>query len=78
MADDLVLLIDDQDDITLETDNNDDLILETTSGIGGTTDYNVLKNKPQINGITLEGNKLLADLFSDGLILDGGDAEGAI
>lgn len=31
-------------------------------GTGGTTDYLDLTNKPQINGITLEGNKTNADL----------------
>lgn len=25
--------------------------------IGGSSDYNTLNNKPQINGVTLEGNK---------------------
>ena len=29
---------------------------------GGTTDYSVLTNKPQINGVTLSGNKTTADL----------------
>lgn len=29
---------------------------------GGTTDYAVLSNKPQINGVTLSGNKTTADL----------------
>lgn len=30
--------------------------------VGGTTDYNDLDNKPQINGVTLEGNKTPQDL----------------
>ena len=29
---------------------------------GGTTNYNALRNKPQINGVTLEGNVALEDL----------------
>lgn len=33
-----------------------------TSGTGGTDNYNMLKNKPQINGVTLEGNKTLEEL----------------
>lgn len=37
-------------------------------------DYTALSNKPQINGVELEGNKLLADLFADGIIIDGGGA----
>ena len=32
------------------------------SGGSGTTNYNVLLNKPSINGIELRGNKTLADL----------------
>jgi hypothetical protein len=31
-------------------------------GGGGTTDYNDLSNKPQINGVTLSGNKTLSAL----------------
>lgn len=31
-------------------------------GGGGTTNYNALSNKPQINGVTLSGNKSLDDL----------------
>jgi hypothetical protein len=34
----------------------------TNSGSGGTTDYNVLNNKPKINNIELSGNKTSADL----------------
>ena len=32
------------------------------SGIGGTTDYNDLENKPSINNVTLSGNKSASDL----------------
>lgn len=31
-------------------------------GSGGTSNYNELNNKPQIGGVTLQGNKSLADL----------------
>lgn len=34
----------------------------SNSGGGGTDDYNSLKNLPQINGITLKGNKTSSDL----------------
>ena len=34
----------------------------TPSGGGGTTDYTLLENKPQINSVTLTGNKSLSDL----------------
>lgn len=33
--------------------------IPTGGGSGGTTDYNNLSNKPQLNGVTLEGNKTL-------------------
>ena len=33
-----------------------------TGGGGGTSDYNDLSNKPSINGVTLSGNKTLAEL----------------
>ena len=38
------------------------------------TNYEQLTNKPQINGVELIGNKLLEDLFPDGIIIDGGGA----
>lgn len=31
-------------------------------GGGGTTNYNLLQNKPQINGVTLSGDKSASDL----------------
>lgn len=31
-------------------------------GGGGTSNYNSLSNKPQIGGVTLQGNKSLSDL----------------
>jgi len=35
----------------------------TTRGMGvGTLDYNALDNKPQIEGVTLRGNKSFGDL----------------
>ena len=30
-------------------------------GAGGTMNYNLLQNRPQIEGVLLEGNKLLSD-----------------
>ena len=32
------------------------------AGSSGTDNYNLLKNKPKINGVTLEGNKTLEQL----------------
>lgn len=36
--------------------------LEAGGGGGGTTDYNALKNKPAVNGVTLTKNTQFADL----------------
>jgi hypothetical protein len=40
-------------------------------GSGGTTDYSMLSNKPQINGVILDGNKTSEDL---GLVQRDGEA----
>ena len=37
-------------------------VIEAGGGGGGTTNYNGLTNKPQINDVTLQGNKSLNDL----------------
>ena len=37
-------------------------LVEYSGGGGGTTDYNGLENRPQINGVTLEGNKTSSEL----------------
>lgn len=39
-----------------------ELLAGKGEGGGGTTDYNALSNKPSIGGVTLMGNKTLADL----------------
>lgn len=52
--------------IKLEMAKADSANLKTESG-GGTNNYNQLKNKPEINGHVLEGNKTLAEL---GLTVD--------
>lgn len=57
-----------QDNIQLDLDNKNDNIeieLEKNEKVGtgeGTDNYNVLKNKPSINGVVLEGNKTSLDL----------------
>lgn len=38
-------------------------------------DYELLDNKPQINGVELIGNKTMSEILSGGIILDGRDAE---
>lgn len=52
--------------VRLEMAKSDGVNLKAESG-GGTNNYNQLKNKPEINGHVLEGNKTLAEL---GLIVD--------
>lgn len=37
-------------------------VLEESGGSGGTKDYSDLENKPQLNGVTLEGTKSLDDI----------------
>lgn len=37
-------------------------VIEAGGGGGGTTNYNLLTNRPQINGIILEDNKSFDDL----------------
>lgn len=37
-------------------------VIPESGGSGGTSDYSELSNKPQINSITLSGNKSLSDL----------------
>lgn len=44
-------------------------------GGGGTTNYNALSNKPEINGETLQGDKSSDELKIAGKIVDGGTGE---
>lgn len=65
--------------IELELDRPRNISIEPgTPYIGGSSDYEKLANKPKINNVELIGNKLLNDLFPDGIIIDGGTAEGAV
>ena len=46
-------------------------LYDAGSGGGGTDDYNDLSNKPQINSVTLQGNKSFDDLnIGDAIDLD--------
>ena len=49
-------------DGTLSTSDTLSGTISNGTGSGGTTDYNDLSNKPQINNVTLSGNKTTADL----------------
>lgn len=46
-----------------------------SGGSGGTTNYNALENKPEINGVTLQGDKSSTELKIAGKIVDGGTGE---
>lgn len=64
--------------LTYEADG--EAFLYSSDGIptkitGVTSDYDLLVNKPQVNGVTLEGDKSLSDLGITGAI-DAGVAEG--
>lgn len=64
---------------TLDVDLSSSNPLDVNLGQGGGVsirDYEKLKNKPQINSVTLIGNLFLNDLFPDGIIINGGDSTG--
>ena len=81
MNDDLILELDEEEDLDLELGDEEDLGLEDGDPYY-TNDYNGLNNKPQIEGVTLQGNRTMNELI-DLLVIDGHDAawrtgEGAI
>ena len=49
------------DGINIDENN----VISAQGGSSGTTDYEMLENKPQINGVELLGNKSLTDLGID-------------
>jgi hypothetical protein len=52
----------DSDTVTREIDDTTGKVKFHSTGSGGTTDYDELTNKPQINGVELTGNKTTSDL----------------
>lgn len=48
--------------LAVGTDGNVELVDAPSGGEGGTSNYNSLTNRPQINGVTLTGNKTATDL----------------
>lgn len=75
MGEDFTLVLDDQDELELSLDENDEeFSLEDAMPI--LDDYNKLRHRPEINGVTLEGSMSFSDFFSSSeLIIDGGNAE---
>ena len=61
--------------ISVQGKERGDISLSVT-GSGGTRDYNKLHYKPQINNVELIGNKVLQDLFPDGILINCGDSTG--
>ena len=53
----------DTDDINFNIQDRGDISFTMEGQGGGTTNYNQLSNKPQINGVTLIGNKLDYELY---------------
>lgn len=79
---DVVLDVDDINDVDINNlADGQTLVYDATSGKwvngsggGGTTDYSDLTNKPQINGVTLSGNKTASELgvkVNDNLLANG-------
>lgn len=56
MSDDIKILLEDQGTIDVLIDETKETKIDIGQG-GGTTNYNVLTNKPSINGVTLVGDK---------------------
>lgn len=76
MSDELILQLEDEPGLELELgDGAEPLELQLGDAVAGVTNYEVLRNKPQINSRTLVGNMSVAEILADGLILDGGTAE---
>ena len=73
-----VFVVDVPKPIDLEFDDDTNVNMHVKDRVSyNENDYNKLINKPSLNGVTIIGNMVLADLFPDGLIIDGGTAEGA-
>jgi hypothetical protein len=50
-------------DLSLNSDDTIDIdLIDKGAGGGGTKDYSKLTNKPQINGVELDGNRSFEDL----------------
>jgi hypothetical protein len=75
MSEEFILQLDDGPDMVLEMNEDPEIEIQLDAPVGGgTTDYMALTNKPSISGVVLVGNLTLADLFPQGIIIDGGDS----
>ena len=62
MAKEIEINLEEENNVSMEVKDTGNVEIGMESDFGGTTDYNKLKNKPSINGVTLEGNKTLEEL----------------
>lgn len=77
--DELILVIDDEEELELQLDDDPPVDLKIGEEVVPIMikNYDQLDNKPSINGVVLQGNKQFSDFLQNGLIIDGGTAEGA-
>lgn len=76
MSDELILQLGNEPELELQLDDgSESMNLQLGDAVAGVTNYEVLRNKPQVNSRTLIGNMSVAELLQDGLILDGRTAE---
>lgn len=55
-------MVDKNEEVIIEDKDVIEMEVEPNEKVGGTSNYNNLTNKPQINGVELKGNKTLKDL----------------
>lgn len=55
-------------DFTLDENEGLDFVVDEYSATGGTYDYNELINQPQINGVTLIGNRTSTEIHVQGIM----------
>lgn len=62
MATEIEINLEEKNDVSMEVKDTGNAEIGVDSDFEGTTDYTKLKNKPSINGVTLQGNKTLVEL----------------
>ena len=62
MATEIEINLEEENDVSISTQSTNSAEIGVESDFGGTTDYTKLKNKPSINGVTLQSNKTLVEL----------------
>ena len=62
MKENFVISLVDVDPHLVFLESSEQMGIELTHPVGGTSDYDDLKNKPSINGVVLQGNRSFSDL----------------